>query len=404
MKTLRLALLASLSFSFAACGKVVPLDGDGGVATDGRSGDGGDDLSDGSVSGACEAPIAFEDLGACLTEAQCQQFTRCTSIFKDLDECTTYLPSLFGDFTSQVELFGFAIDAGKANYDPNVAADCLAGFATASCDGEGPEEACDAVFRGTTPPNGTCLEEFECAALGSRCNNDQCDGTVECCTGFCASPVATGQDCSNDPCQPGDICVFSGGSITCQSGDMGSECNDTFECDDNMFCDFNQGRCAPDRPNGAACTDRQECSGDQDCVFGICGNVDTVGATCEFSCLGPLQCENGTCAELPAMGEACPAGQCNSILLDCVGPAAAEVCVAKQGLDEICGQRQCLPGLLCEANLPQPPQVTRCIEPLNNGSACFSDDSCISQNCAFNPQTQQAFCADQLDCYTKAPF
>ncbi len=402
---LRFALLASLAFSLSACGKVVPLDGDGGLTTDGRDGDGGN-VVDGGVGGPCEAPIAFEDLQECLAAAQCEQFVRCTPFFKDLDECKEHLATM-SDFARQVTIFGYAIDAGKISYDPNEAATCLEGFATASCDSEGPEQGCDLVFRGEQVPGGTCLDDFECAELGSRCSIDSCPGGVECCLGSCSSPVGIGENCNSDRCLPGDVCVRNlamGNDFFCQSGNQGSPCSDSFECDDDQYCDLTLNLCAPDKPAGATCGDRQECAGDQDCVFGSCGSIDTVGAPCEFSCLGSLTCDSGLCEPLPGLGELCPTGQCNSFLLDCVGPGTTQACVNKAGLGDNCGQRQCSPGLVCEAELPQPPPVPKCIEPLENGAECFTSSTCQSNHCAFNQQTKQSFCADILDCYSEVPF
>tara|TARA_R110002096_G_scaffold77896_4_gene183213 strand:+ start:9248 stop:10459 length:1212 start_codon:yes stop_codon:yes gene_type:complete len=403
MNSLRLALILSLGFSFAACGKVVPLtDGDGGTTVDGREGE----LPDASIAERCAAPIAFEDLALCLEKAQCQQLVRCTPLFKDIAECEANLADVFNDFSEQVILFGNAIDAGKAAYDADIAADCLDSFATGSCDSDGGSEACEAVFRGTSASNSACLEEFECAELGSRCENQGCDGTVECCLGNCVSPVNVGQNCEFAPCRLGDKCVSSPTSptATCQSGDAGSTCSDTFDCDDELFCDINQSRCAPDRPAAASCIDRRECEGDLDCVFGTCGSVASAGDACEFGCLGTLTCVNNQCAALPGLGEDCPTSQCNSILLDCVGPSGAQQCGNKGELDETCGERQCMPGLVCEDRLPQPPTVTRCIEPLSNGAECFSDDTCDSGHCAFNMQAGQELCSDPLDCYSEVTF
>ena len=408
MTKFTISILASLTLSLAACGKVVPLEaGDGGANTDSGTGDGGSS-ADADVKAACDSPIAFDDLPACLVEAQCQQFTRCTSLFLDLEECKANISSLGGDFDVQLVRFANAIDAGKAEYDPVAAATCLESLSGAACSQNGDQTACDLVFHGNTPPDGACLEEFECGALGSNCNNQNCDGTAQCCAGSCQPPVDVGQLCNSDPCKPGDHCVrsTSGGqnNFVCQSGNNGSPCEQSFECDDQLFCEPSLGSCVPTRPSGANCASQDECSGDDDCVVGTCQSIDTAGDACNGFCLGSLSCQNGTCVALPGQGENCTAfGQCNSVTLDCFGTTTVSMCVPKQGLGDNCDPRECAPGLVCEAELPSPPANAKCIMPLPTGSACDRDRHCASNECDFGA-TNAGVCVAPVDCYSELSF
>ena len=407
MTKLSLCLLASLSFSLAACGKVVPLEaGDGGVSSDGNNTDGGD-TADGSVEKLpCEGPVAFEDLTTCLVEAQCELFVRCTSLFPTVEECIEVLPTVFTEFEFQMQIFGFGIEAGKLNYDGDAAVACLASFADGTCSGaSGSDEACDPVFRGETAATGSCFLDQECALFGSDCESEASSGCgdFECCPGSCVSPVAIGQSCNGSRCVPGAHCVqdaLGAPTYTCQPGNLDSFCRNSFDCDPELFCNESDSRCVPTLPTSATCENSQQCSGDDRCISGNCSPVDTAGQACDGYCQGSLACFEGECVAIPGQGQDCTATrQCNSFTLECTGLPDSQTCEPKKGLGETCADHACQPGLFCESELPQPPTSPKCTPPLPIGSPCSDDSMCANSACEFNEQTESSFCTVPPNCY-----
>ena len=387
MKIRYLFLIASLGL-LVTCGNVVPI-----------AGDGGNEDGDATSRDVCDSPIALEDFAGCFYRALCEQEVRCNPFYKDREECETIFLSN-GGFSRRLEFFESAVAAGKTTFDGEAAATCFSQFETATCFSDGPDSVeCDSIFIGTVAAGGSCIDDIECSVLGSYCTGDSCDGSVQCCTETCFSPVEIGESCAVAPCQPGDQCVFDENNVqVCQSGAPGTDCISNSDCDLEAFCSDQSNECEADRPVASACSESSQCQGNLRCVGATCTPVDSVGAACNASCIGGLGCFDGQCSEVPGLGELCPNSRCNSLTLVCAGAMGSETCVSKQGVNEVCGPTlPCLPGLLCESDLPNPPASPECVELRADGETCSDEDHCRSGRC--DPASGE--CAPAIDCYAE---
>lgn len=203
---LRISLVATSLFAFAACG-----DDDG-------------ETPSGNTLAAADLPAAYvratcEKLFSCCTADQlAEQFG--DGAPTDVDNCIELLNAQI-DFA---DLLG-EIDSGKITYDGASAYACVGEITTASCDlfslddAEPPTAACRATFTGTVAEGGACA-------------------TSEACTG-------------------GALCVGEPKTCVARSA-IGTTCG-AAECVDGAHCDGN-GMCVADIANGMGCFASRECA------------------------------------------------------------------------------------------------------------------------------------------------
>lgn len=402
MRARRYALVVSVLAVMAGglatgCGEISKAEVDGGMNGDGGStgdGGGGVDAATGPCSGAM---IAYDDFFDCVQGVACGLFERCLGDFGSFNCDTLPFDGIIGDNARSVAepFFRDAIEAGTVSYDASIAATCLNDVSGLACadlfTDENPFQACG-IFTGKVAPGAECFNEWECAGGGAVCEKPtSCDNGGVCCAGLCRAPSPTGGMCSSGQgCMPGDHCA----SGTCRSGAVGSPCNGSYDCDDQLWC--NAGMCAADFASGGNCINDDQCPSPEVCVGtglmppqGKCGRVDTVGAPCEggagscyegLYCLQPQATVLGTCQPTPALGESCAASNYCGQFLFC---NAASVCEDLAGSGEPCGGAgsvQCNPGLFCTNQLSGNPTGV-CTARQGANQVCNSGSQCQSGIC-----------------------
>jgi hypothetical protein len=195
--------------------------------------------------------------------------------------------------------------------------------------GEDPRGTCAGMTAECTQT--TCNGRGSCANSGNSCGMNACSAgmltTHSCVDGTCAANLAVA--CANgSPCADGTSCA--------------GKCSDDSGCPAGTYCNQN-GDCAVQRDPGNACDTTahcktagcRECSGANQCAFGVC---------CESACGGQCQMCNsvGKCVTAPAgqplQGRAaCPGGTANCGA-SCDGVNAA---CQYAGTGVVCGGPSC---------------------------------------------------------------
>lgn len=136
---------------------------------------------------------------------------------------------------------GLVIACGSSNgsnfIDPN-AGD--AGSASSSSGFTPPFTPADS---GTTSGDpGECASKVLCGENATCCAAGQ-----ECAESACADACASGVRCGSVCCNTGQVCL----SQTCTN--PGKACNDSFDCEENEFCEPTIGKCLPQPAEAGAC-------------------------------------------------------------------------------------------------------------------------------------------------------
>jgi hypothetical protein len=208
-----------------------------------------------------------------------------------------------------------AIDAGVAEYHPDVAYECLQWVEQLSCQRNGVERQlphCFGIITGT-------LHDGESCAFGLECISRECwfgsgDCTDACCRGVCTgdSPPVIGH--------VGDRCRYSGCAESYCDGNLclallqkGAGCEYDSQCEAGLVCDG--GLCAvppgPGEPCLDACSDfGLTCRTDQ----AICVRVGWPGDPCTFNsdCSYHYRCVDKQCAAMADRGERCFYDDCRA--------------------------------------------------------------------------------------------
>ncbi|NOK15630.1 LamG-like jellyroll fold domain-containing protein [Corallococcus carmarthensis] len=146
----------------------------------------------------------------------------------------------------------------------------------------------DAVETSLRPVCGDgVLGGFEICDDGNQLSGDGCNSVCEVEPGY----TCTGQpsvctdidECANGTanCQPGEICVNTPGSYTCEP-DLcaGVVCAPLDACHVAGTCNPSTGQCSnPAAPNGTACNDGNACTQPDTCQEGVCTGGPLVGDT-----------------------------------------------------------------------------------------------------------------------------
>jgi hypothetical protein len=311
-----------------------------------------------ALGAACGGGVKLEDLGDEIINALCERQVRCGA-FASVEACRAFA-------NANDEEFRRSVEAGRATYDEDKAADCLEALGDASCDSTAQNvraqpQACRDAFRGTVADGGTCYNDEEC--ISEDCTVPACPEA--CCAGTCSvtrAEVAIGGACNQTtgPCASGSFC--NGTTCTALVA-TGGACTSNSQCAYGLYC-LEAGTCA-DAPNrGDACPDAycaeigDRCSATMTCIaLGRIGDACSEGFAGLFDCQQPLTCNQTTltCANPPIAGEVC--------------------------------QFFCASGNFCN-------DTSVCEAVKANGQACTGDDECSSLYC----DEVSMLCADEPVC------
>lgn len=362
-------------------GVCVPPDaGDGDMDAgpdDGGIGDGGG--SDADAGGEPPLDRYLDDLagGLCDKALQCESKLGLAAVAQVYCH-PSFLEALAQDFGSG----GLSFRPGKAELDPERAADCLEALAEADCTvaGEGlNDESCFGAIRGTVEPGDSCWSEVEC-------RSGECVGLDSMCEGTCVAYGADGESCGSmhpdgRECEPALRCVDG----TCEAlAASGESCEGSSGCVTGLWCNPETDSCEELPDAGELCDTTlggDPCLGDLVCTEVSsgspkeCATGKDVDEACSFDepCRPGLRCHPDTdvCVELSALGEPCDTRYNCPTIAVCAGGT----CTAQPLPGEECdAERECLAGACPESTCTF----------LGEGDTCADDDECRSDRCSFS--------------------
>ncbi len=305
---------------------------------------------------------ALDDLTTRIAAAMCEYSRRCTNEDDFYSQvpggCVAYRVHEVGD--DYVGPLLRSLAAGRARYDANAMAECIAKAASVECGhafnpwcatvdcGDTNDPWCPTGAEGTVPLGGDCEHSFDCEGTA------RCDG----CPGKCVAvvppqgTVEEGFACagSHGACTPELVCVF-----VSQQDCQPPSCPPTGTCVaplvENERCDASRGS----GPEYSGCTYGLFCAsafGDPTRCIRPARETDPCGGT-KPPCEGGLNCAipdgetTGTCRAktLAPIGEPCAA-----VGVGCVDPGRC----ALVGIDMASGQRD-----------------YRCVEPSASRGVCY---------------------------------
>lgn len=250
--------------------------------------------------------------GNCVDSTCCTSTctAQCKSCANAAGTCTTNIANGSTDANSAPACSGNNVcDGGgvckaKQGQGCGVAADCATGYCV---DGRCCADDCSAACKSCGNAAGTCTtnvasETADANATPACTGNNACDGAGncgkkrgqdcagagECASGFCSSGKCCDKACSGacDTCATG-TCAFAGagnpGSPSCSpflcaanNAACPTSCTNSSQCGADFYCDGSL--CQPDKAKGEECDAKEECSGNVNCVDGVC---------CDGACAGP---------------------------------------------------------------------------------------------------------------------
>jgi hypothetical protein len=315
-------------------------------------------------------PLTIEEYCAQRGPADCPALVAC-GVHLDLASCVDATRDGGCDYEAP------RVVAGRMAFDGEAARDCiLERQASTSCQpGDGPVEACEAVFTGRVPDGDVCSSTSDCR------DGSYCAGLDVQCTGRCAPRKPLGATATGDECADG---LYAYGGTCRRPVARGKSCAPTDggiiqrPCERGFGCDWT-GICLPWRGAGERCGRGVALCADSDCIDGRCQRYRRRGEACDgfggisgrlgrcaagLYCEGGVRDEGGFCAIPRALGEACPGYvecaeglQCSPLGTCAPLPAAGEPCAYGN---------QCGPGLACNDDLrceELPPPANDCLQP-----------------------------------------
>ncbi len=412
--------------AFTQCGPSSCVDGD--TQNDTRYCDG---------AGTCLAQTST-DCGAGFQCAGSQCYTSC---YNDVDYCTAnyYCQTWTSPYyvcqpkKNDGASCSYGSECKKGNCVDNVCCDtacggtcqactnALTGKTTGTCNqitlGTDPQGECNDNGAGACGQNGLCNGASACQLYAS--------GTL-CVAASCAS--ATSRN-NQDTCSGAGSCVDNGitncaTGYACVTGVCQTSCSSDSQCASAYYCETATSQCVPDKAPGAACPRDGACSGNANCVDGVCCDSSCTGScrsclknrtglasdgTCgntlddtdpenecaidsgyPNSCQAPGLCNGeGACRPYAKLAVECDPDECADSTLtnwECNG---AGTCKAKSTLcypfkcdvaNAVCrvacsSITHCVTGSFCD-------NTGTCVGQLANGKACTGDTQCGGKFCA----------------------
>lgn len=281
-------LLAALLASCSAVTLSKPPDGGGD--------DGGPVLPDGGADAGLppsDGGLPLEQACGVLNGERCAYLQRCGLVGESVGELLRCQSELLATWCGPSTWPARVVSSvGTLRYDPLLAQDCAAAFATRAC----------AEFETLPDSCGTFLKPA--ANLRQACYG----GFQECIEGVCR-----GAACPR----------------TCQArGVAGEVCRQDSDCVARLFC-----RPSTTSPGIGTCT----------AYAGIDEPCDT-----DTRCLEGLWCNSSQCRQLPMAGSACLYGRCDDVSY-CDAALDGGTCVPRKNRGAGCAPGQCLPELVCGA-------------------------------------------------------
>ncbi len=393
-------------------------------------------------AGTCKA----QTVTACTAGYQCNYGQCLTYCYNDADYCvaTSYCQTWYDgvDFNNSNKCYAKK-DAG-AQCSGNSATECKSGYCV---DGFCCDVACSGVCQAcsntlTGASNGSCKPikantvSGECADNGAAScgNNGKCDG-VGACQNYASGTACVAASCASstsrnniDTCTGTGTCTDNGvtncaAGYSCVAGVCQTTCADDTQCASAYYCDTVAKQCVADKTQGQACPRDGACSGNANCVDGVCcdsacsgscrsclknrtglasdgtcGNTldDTdpenecaTGAGYPQSCQAPGLCNGaGACRPYAKLDVACDVDSCPDSTLTTYGCNGAGTCkpksvpcypfkcdAANNSCRVACSlDGHCVVGSFCKNGT--------CVGQLPNGNACTDGAQCKSTHCA----------------------
>lgn len=411
-------------------------------------------------NGSCVDEDTQNDVRYCTGQGACetQGTTNCNTGYKCMfdSQCVTYCNSddycTSGYYCNHWEPPYQECTAKKANGQAcNSTSQCQSGNCV---DGYCCDDACDGLCEAcsnslTGQTDGSCKpitvaagpQYNDCYDAGSwSCGQTSlCDGAGACqlyangtqCAdiGVCASETAR---YIPDTCNGSGACVDKGMAncavgYSCQNGSCNTQCTSDGQCASNYWCDTVNKVCVADRGSGQSCARDAVCSGNANCIDGVCcdsscagscrsclkartglasdglcGNIlddtdpeneCTQGAAYPNSCAAPGLCNGqGACRPYAKVDVECDTDVCTGSTLTTYACNGAGTCKPKS--------TQCYPfkcdttNNVCKVACAEATQLQDCVD----GSFC-SNGTCVGQlpngsPCTGGPQCETGFCAN----------
>jgi hypothetical protein len=376
------------------------------------------------IDGACYSGVPVDcDDGVGCTADSCNEATDSCDNVPDDGACDD------GFFCNGAEMCDAVLDC-VAGADPcpgqscdEVADLCVDCFDAGDCDDalfcNGAEDCVNGacVAGGDPCPGELCDEDgdvcVECLDDGDCADGLFCNGEEACVDGACFAGLPVdcddGVDCTIDSCNEA--------TDTCDNVPDDSACANDIWCDGDEFCDPVLGcQDGTDPCPGLTCDEVNdrcvECFGDGDCDDGLwCNGSETCDAEGICRPGTPVNCDDGigcttdlcndgtdSCDYVPDDlacddGDPCTLDTCfvgsgceYETLADCCGNGTCEFLEDQCNCPEDCGtppgsETDCFDGLDNDCDGFIDGDDDDCIECLENGSWCSSDDECCSGDC-----------------------
>jgi hypothetical protein len=400
------------------------------------------------ASGACLESVCIAETGECAetaveSESACNDGDPCTSgDMCDAGSCVpgvVYLCDVCDGDEDCKDLDGADLckgkhicSQGKCTLDPDSLPSCEAAPCHSSaCDPASGE--CLAI----PLPDGTYCDDDDFCTTSDRCLEGECQGQAPDC--------GDGDPCTQDGCDEAGSCFHTAlDSIPCEDNDACSEeswcemgkcvvkaeldCDDDNECTGDS-CDPATG-CIHEKLSAAPCDDGVPCTGDDQCLDGICLPGEGICACkakadcAEFEdanlCNGSLICQDNQCVvdvativECDTTGDtSCKYSVCNPFTGACgkITAPYGSPCddESKCTIGDTCFFADCLGGIDLPCDDANPCTEDSCDPesgcvfenlsdfPCEDGDPCTGGDACLGGQCVSGPSI--CGCGSDADC------